>query len=146
MSSWNDNKQKTKDIFDSIRNFILSGAVFYIGVISFFSDTSMKLTMYLNYITGSIIILVSIFLFFINWKSFNDIISKEYLSGNINRFFTLSIPPLILLVGLHLFLQTALNIKVNSETTIKELKGHDLFHQQEEIKSTKKITNQDTHN
>lgn len=127
MSQWGDSKTKVKDIFDSIRNFALCGVVFYVGVLSLTKPVTAPFMLYLNYVAGSLMILLSIYLFFLNMRSFNNMVRREHLAGNVGSLFYYLVPPLILMLGINLFVQTAFSIQTELGKKVGELAAQDFY-------------------
>jgi len=126
MSQWNDDKAKAKDIFDSIRNFALCGVVFYVAMHYFSKPMTVHFMIYVNYLTGGLMLALSIYLFTLNIKSFNSIVRREHKSGNVGSLFYYVIPALVFMLGINLFVQTAFSIQVGNGKTVGELTIQDL--------------------
>ncbi|MCK4951751.1 MAG: hypothetical protein KAS48_08020 [Gammaproteobacteria bacterium] len=126
MPKWNDEKTKVKEIFDAIRNFGLAGVVLYTGVYSLTLPPSFQLVNYFQILTGVSLILLSIYLFWINAVSFNKTVREEHFAGNVGSLFYYIVPALIIMLGVNLLSSTAFPIKLGSDktlgnSTIKEL-------------------------
>ncbi|MDP5191180.1 hypothetical protein [Rheinheimera baltica] len=126
MSQWNDEKAKVKDIFDCIRNFALCGLVFYVGIQCFLKPVNSYFLMSIYYLTGISMLLLSIYLFYINFSLFNKTVRKEHEAGNIGNSFYFLIPMLVIMLAINLLVQTALSIPVSDGKTLGELTIQDL--------------------
>lgn len=58
MSKWYHNKEKLKDLFDCITNYILCGVVFYIGVHAIYQKSEIWFLDYAYDFSGSIFLMV----------------------------------------------------------------------------------------
>lgn len=138
MSQWNDEKNKVKDIFDCIRNFALCGVVLYVGIINFSKKENAAFMFYINTGTGIFLTLLALYLFYINMKSFTNIVKREHKAGNVGRFFSDWVPPVIFMLGVSLFSQSVLSIKTESGKSLGELSIKDTLKNEKESKEPNK--------
>jgi hypothetical protein len=128
MSDWKDEKTKVKEIFDAVRNFGLTGVVLYVGIYNFSisSFSAFRFIQYMQFFTGVLLTLLSIYLFWINAISFNKKIRVEYLAGNVGSLFYCIVPGVIILLGINLLGNSAFSLKLESgkslgNSSVKEL-------------------------
>lgn len=121
MSQWNDEKTKVKDIFDSIRNFALCGLVFYIGTLCLIKPINNYFMMSIYYLTGISMLLLSIYLFYINFSAFNKTVRKEHEAGNVGSVFYFIIPMLVVMLAVNLLVQTAFSIPISENRKLGDL-------------------------
>ena len=116
MSRWYDDKNKVKDVFDCIRNYVLCGVVCFTGVYTLTIHTEIPFMRYLNIFAGIVFILISLYLFHVNTCNLNNNIlnlisqnGKRFWLGNLISF-------LAVFLGFNLLSHNASQIKVNGKT------------------------------
>lgn len=118
MPKWDDERNKLKDIFDTIRNYGLCGLVFFAGVYSFIKESSLALVSYIDTFTGFGLILFSVYLFYINTRFLNKLVRKEYKAGNVGSIFYYMVPVIISILGLHLLTYSASFVELSNGKTL----------------------------
>lgn len=109
MLKWTDEKDKIKDVFDNIRNFLICGSVLYAGIFILKLPTSNSINKWQNIIYGIALIFSTIYLLLVNARHATHVIigdtSKEkslkkrvFISLFFTAYILLSIP-LVLSVG-----------------------------------------------
>lgn len=127
MAKWHDKKAKIKDIFDTIRNFGLVGLVLYLSTMSFLRTHSAGLIGYIHLSLGLILLLLSIYLFYLNISSFYKTVKEEYEAKNIGHLFYITIPMMMLILSIQVYVSTAFDIKVDGNKSLSELSIEDIF-------------------
>ena len=113
--AWYNDKNKIKDIFDAIRNYLICGVVLYFGVTSVFRKSEIELVKNIFIFQGSIFIAISVILFFINTINVNMNIFNTRPKSILD---TLVIPlsfGLFLMLGFSLFTSEALKAEMNGK-------------------------------
>lgn len=126
MPKWDDQRNKVKDIFDCIRNYGLTGLVFYIGLYTFKIDSEMADFSYFRAVFGTLTMIFACYLFWLNYGFFNKIVRDEYFAGNVGSFFYYVVPFCIAFLGVALLFNTALAIEHDNgksigKTTLSEM-------------------------
>ena len=127
MAKWHDKKTKIKDIFDTIRNFGLVGLVLYLSTMSFLRTNSVGLIGYMHLSIGLILLFLSIYLFYLNISSFNKTVKEEYEAKNIGHLFYITMPMLMFILSVQVYVSTAFDIKVGDDKSLSELSLEDIF-------------------
>ena len=124
---WYHNKATVGDLFDGIRNYVLCGMVFYSGVLSLTRITEEGFVRYIYMLTGVLIVLLSLYLFFANFSHLRNNVFKLQDCSKSQFWLVTFVSSLFLVLGFLLLGREALNIEVNGkplgETKIIEVKS-----------------------
>ncbi|EGQ7877684.1 hypothetical protein K3K35_002690 [Vibrio parahaemolyticus] len=125
MSKWYHDKDKLKDVFDGITNYILCGVVCYIGVHAIFQKTEMWFLNYAYNFSGVIFILASVYLFYANTSYLKHKVIKLYDFDGWKFHVANTLFSFVLIFGIAVLFNEALKIPVGNvplgDTKIVEL-------------------------
>lgn len=107
MDSWHNDKAKVKDVFDAIRNYGICGLIFYAGTYQLVESAGSKIEI-LYICSGVGLVLVSVYLYYINTKIFNRLFHEWAPDGMLRSALHFIFPSLVTgLVGIYLLTHSA---------------------------------------
>lgn len=127
MSKWDDEKTKVKDIFDAVRNFGISGLVFYLGMHSFMLSSKIGMLTVAHKFLGVVFVSLGVYLFWINLVSFHKTINEAYESRAIGSIFFFCFPVFAFMLGVSPLLNSALSMEIKGGGRLGEVTISDLL-------------------
>ncbi|AEE25294.1 hypothetical protein Glaag_4372 (plasmid) [Glaciecola sp. 4H-3-7+YE-5] len=124
---WNDDRNKVKDIFDCIRNSALSGLVFFIGVYNFRYNNELLFFKVLSALSGSLMILFALYLFWLNIALFNKIVREEHRDKNVGNFFYYVIPFCVSILAVALLFNSTYSLELDNGKPIGKSTLSEIF-------------------
>lgn len=128
MSKWFDNKERVKEVFDGIRNYLYCGILFYAGVenLSELNGDHKPLYQFLNLYLGLAFCLSSLYLFWVNTRLlYSSFVSSK---RSIGSYIIASLIFFTIVFQFAIFALTheSGTIKFRDGTAIKDIKVSDI--------------------
>ncbi len=122
MSKWYDDKDNVKDVFDSIRNYIYCGVLFYAGVVNFTETSESNISKLLFLFLGIAFCLIAIYLFIVNTIIIFKTINSKSKSVFARIVLTTIVSLVVVQFGLFMLTHESTKVKMEDGTSVGELK------------------------